>query len=197
MAIFTGPRIYEWAARGDDHTPSDAVYEPQKRPRAQIDNRFNSDLTRDIHELFQWAEQHASDHAPGNDLSLEEWYITRDEFLPLNLKGHDLHDEGDLIWDSTNEYLRQTALQHSSLGVLTGTYLTGGGQISLGNSRTLDLDTAALRTFLEDWLLRDGSLPMTGDLDFGHNEAVNYRVENRTSDPTSPAAGREWLRTDL
>ena len=197
MAIFTGPRIYEWAARGDDHTPEDSVYEAQKRPRAQIDNRFNSDLTRDIHELFQWAEAHASDHAPGNDLSIEQWYLPRDEFLPLNLKGHDLHDDAVTIWDATNGYIRQTALENSSIGVLTGTYLTGGGQISLGNSRTLDIDEAALRNLLEDYLLRDGSLPMTGHLDFGGNEAVNYRVENRTSDPSSPAAGREWLREDL
>lgn len=192
--MFTGPRSYEWPARGDDHTPDEAVYEPQKRPRAQIDNRVNSNLTRDIIELFNWAMAHASDHAPGNDLTLEEWYVTRDEFLPLNLKGHDLHDEGDTIWDATNEHIRQTALQHSTVGVLTGQYLTGGGQISLGNSRTLDVDTDALAG---DFLLRDGSLPMTGDLDFGHNEAVNYRVENRTSDPSNPAAGREWLRTDL
>lgn len=35
------------------------------------------------------------------------------------------------------------------------------------------------------------------DVDFNEQEATNFVIENRTSDPGSPAEGRIWLRTDL
>lgn len=34
-------------------------------------------------------------------------------------------------------------------------------------------------------------------LDFSSEQALNFRIENRTSDPGSPAVGQVWLRTDL
>lgn len=34
-------------------------------------------------------------------------------------------------------------------------------------------------------------------VDFNGQEATNFRVENRTSDPASPTVGQVWLRTDL
>ncbi len=37
----------------------------------------------------------------------------------------------------------------------------------------------------------------TGSVDFDSQQATNFRVENRTSDPGSPTVGQVWLRTDL
>jgi hypothetical protein len=37
----------------------------------------------------------------------------------------------------------------------------------------------------------------TASVDFLQQQALQFRVENRTSDPGSPAAGELWLRTDL
>lgn len=34
-------------------------------------------------------------------------------------------------------------------------------------------------------------------VDFNGQQALNFRIENRTSDPGSPATGQIWLRTDL
>lgn len=34
-------------------------------------------------------------------------------------------------------------------------------------------------------------------MDFNGHQATNFRVENRTSDPSSPTVGQVWLRTDL
>jgi len=34
-------------------------------------------------------------------------------------------------------------------------------------------------------------------VDFGQQQAIAFRIENRTSDPGSPATGQIWLRTDL
>jgi hypothetical protein len=34
-------------------------------------------------------------------------------------------------------------------------------------------------------------------VDFAQQQALRFRIENRTSDPGSPAVGEVWLRTDL
>lgn len=42
-----------------------------------------------------------------------------------------------------------------------------------------------------------GSIIPNANQDFQKNQALQFVVENRTSDPTSPVAGQMWLRTDL
>ena len=37
----------------------------------------------------------------------------------------------------------------------------------------------------------------TASVSFAQQQATSFRVENRTSDPGSPAVGEIWLRTDL
>ena len=37
----------------------------------------------------------------------------------------------------------------------------------------------------------------TGSVEFNQQQALQFRLENRTSDPGSPADGQIWLRTDL
>lgn len=51
-----------------------------------------------------------------------------------------------------------------------------------GGSDELDLDTLGLPT---------------GSVNFNGQQAVSLCIENRTSDPGSPAVGQIWLRTDL
>lgn len=45
-------------------------------------------------------------------------------------------------------------------------------------------------------LLHELGLP-TGSVAFNDQQALSFRVENRTSDPVSPTVGQVWLRTDL
>jgi hypothetical protein len=40
-------------------------------------------------------------------------------------------------------------------------------------------------------------LDVEGNLDMNQNQIKNFRIENRTSDPASPAVGQIWIRTDL
>jgi hypothetical protein len=40
-------------------------------------------------------------------------------------------------------------------------------------------------------------LDVEGNLDMNQNQVKNMRIENRTSDPASPAVGQIWIRTDL
>lgn len=44
--------------------------------------------------------------------------------------------------------------------------------------------------------LNELGLP-SGSIDFNGQQALSFRIENRTSDPVSPTAGQIWLRTDL
>jgi hypothetical protein len=44
--------------------------------------------------------------------------------------------------------------------------------------------------------LDEFALP-TASVSFNDQQAVSFRIENRTSDPGSPATGALWLRTDL
>jgi hypothetical protein len=64
-----------------------------------------------------------------------------------------------------------------------GTYgdieVTGGG-LTLNIIATLDTIPVAV----------------TG-VNFNSQQALNFRIENRTSDPASPTSGQIWLRTDL
>lgn len=37
----------------------------------------------------------------------------------------------------------------------------------------------------------------TASVEFAQQQALQFRIENRTSDPGAPAEGQVWLRTDL
>lgn len=41
------------------------------------------------------------------------------------------------------------------------------------------------------------TLDVEGTVDVNRNQVENFVIDNRTSDPASPAAGQEWLRTDI
>ena len=43
----------------------------------------------------------------------------------------------------------------------------------------------------------DSSDPPTGAVDFNKQQATALVIENRTTDPGTPANGQIWLRTDL
>lgn len=41
------------------------------------------------------------------------------------------------------------------------------------------------------------AVAIAGNMEFNQHEALQFRLENRTSDPGSPAVGQMWIRTDL
>lgn len=57
--------------------------------------------------------------------------------------------------------------------------VTGGGTIW-----TLDLTL-------------DTIIAPVASVDFADQQALSFRIENRTSDPGTPTVGQIWLRTDL
>lgn len=81
-------------------------------------------------------------------------------------------------------------------GVIPSTALTSGTTLKTINGSSIvgsgDLTVSGAGDFLAD-----GTVPMTGDLEFAQNQALQFVFENRTSDPGSPVVGQCWFRTDL
>lgn len=77
-----------------------------------------------------------------------------DAFLDLDLNGNDIVDGASTIYDGTNGYINQTALQNDSVTVNAGQGLQNGGAVALGGSTTLDIEPSQ---FAGNALVDDGS----------------------------------------
>jgi len=64
---------------------------------------------------------------------------------------------------------------------------------SFGEINVLSLHELRFRTNDTDRMI----IEEDGDIDMQGNQVKSFRLENRTSDPASPAVGQMWLRTDL
>jgi hypothetical protein len=130
---------------------------------------------------------------------------------------------GAYIGSSAIETGGKTGINYESLGIGGGPdTITGGGNFALSNglliahpSTAMAAATMTERVGLEIqsqyygalvpgggtavYALRTGTgLVSFGDnVDFTDNQALNFRIENRTSDPGTPTVGELWLRTDL
>jgi len=69
--------------------------------------------------------------------------------------------------------------------------LTAGSGITL----TPGAGTLTVASFVVETL--DEIPAPVASIDFAQQQAVSFVIENRTSDPSSPADGQIWLRTDL
>lgn len=84
-------------------------------------------------------------------------------------------------------YITQTANGSLSAEQALSSLSTGLVKVTTGTGA---LSTA---TAGSDYLVT----PLTADLDFAQYEALQFVIENRTSDPVAPVNGQLWLRTDL
>jgi len=101
--------------------------------------------------------------------------------------GH-AHDAADVVYDNTSSGLAATDVQ-AAIDELAFARIADGdkGDITVSGSGsvwTLDLNLATI------------DAPTTS-VNFSQQQATQFRIENRTSDPGSPAVGEIWLRTDL
>ena len=55
---------------------------------------------------------------------------------------------------------------------------------------------SGVKTFSAKPVLSAGAT-LASDMDFAQNEATSLVIENRTSDPATPATGQIWFRTDV
>jgi len=81
----------------------------------------------------------------------------------------------------------QTTILNSNIKDVRGfvSMATGNAVLTSGNQTV-----AGIKTFTSQVALQGGA-------DFNKQQAVNLAIENRTSDPATPATGQIWLRTDL
>lgn len=82
---------------------------------------------------------------------------------------------------------------------------SGGGGVSDGDKGDIvvsgagtvwSFDATALASAVQAYTLDTFANPVA-DVDFAQQEALQFVIENRTSDPGSPVTGQIWLRTDL
>ena len=71
----------------------------------------------------------------------------------------------------------------------------GGGGLADGSYG--DIDVTSGGTVLSIVATLDEIPSPAADVDFAQQEALQFVIENRTSDPGSPVSGQIWLRTDL
>lgn len=67
----------------------------------------------------------------------------------------------------------------------------GGGSVAWGDI------TGIPATFPPDAHALSAHTDPTASVQFAQQQALQFVIENRTSDPGSPVAGQLWLRTDL
>jgi len=108
---------------------------------------------------------------------------------------------------NATDYLRKDLTWSASGGSgapTTATYLTLTVDAGLSNERVLtagtgivfvDLGAGSTLTVSADTL--DTIPDPVASVDFAQQQALRMRLENRTSDPGTPAEGEIWLRTDL
>jgi hypothetical protein len=78
-----------------------------------------------------------------------------------------------------------------------GTVAAGGGGHVITNAHGLYVESVAAGTNNYAIYTNDGQVRFGDNMDLTNHEALNFRIENRTSDPGSPTVGQIWLRTDL
>lgn len=100
--------------------------------------------------------------------------------------------DGDLLVRSGGTWVRLAA------GATSGHVLTSTGagsapswQAALGAHATTHKNGGS-----DELLLHELGEP-TASVEFAQQEALQFRIENLTTDPGSPAEGQIWLRTDL
>jgi hypothetical protein len=87
----------------------------------------------------------------------------------------------------------------SGSGVSDGTYgnitVTGGGT-TWTVSAVPAANVTNLASTVQAYTLDTFANPVAS-MDFNQQQSLQFVIENRTSDPGSPATGQIWLRTDL
>lgn len=103
--------------------------------------------------------------------------------------------QGEKIWDGNNEEIPIERLSANNVTVSAGAGIDGGGSMTLGNSVSLSLTNDSVTVNAGDGLTGGGSVSLGGSVTVSTDDKTI--TETRTSDPSSPANGREWIRTDL
>lgn len=81
----------------------------------------------------------------------------------------------------------------------TGATGPAGPGVSIGGTTGQVLEKASNTDYDTAWVTQtlDSIDAPVASVDFADQQALSFRIENRTSDPGTPTEGQIWLRTDL
>lgn len=102
--------------------------------------------------------------------------------------GASAREDGILLWDRVNQ---EPVVSVSGAWVPLG----GGGGLSDGSYG--DIDVSGSGTVMTIAATLDEIPAPVASVEFDQQQALQFVIENRTSDPGSPVAGQLWIRTDL
>lgn len=72
-----------------------------------------------------------------------------------------------------------------------------GGGVSDGDKGDITVTSSGSVWTIDNATVTPAKLNLNGNVEFQQNQALQFAIENRTSDPGSPVEGQIWLRTDL
>lgn len=142
---------------------ADVSYSAGLQPISEWDNFWNYNVGHAINDLEDAVNDIINRMPPGTEPLDDMWLSKTDPTIegPLDLNGYDMVDGPRTIWNASNRYIQQSALQNDDIQINTGDGLAGGGQVRLGRSIDLSVEDGA---FVE----RAGD-SMTGDLEMRDN----------------------------
>lgn len=153
-------KLKSWGSLGQEF-PNNYSYIEDEAPVDAWDNFFNHNLITDVKDHLVpltnsriESDYGASGSEPTSpesshlyhnteDETLNVWNTTTnnwDELLTSDLDGKDLTDGATTIWDTSAGEVPQSSLANSSVTVTAGNQLTGGGNVALGGSITVDVE---------------------------------------------------------
>ena len=184
MDLDLGLETYVWPDAGSEPTNyNDAVYEAGSQPIDSWDNFWNYSTSQDLRTVRDGVAAIADRMPPGDDSLEGRWLSKTNPELggPLDLNGYDMIGGARTIWNASNQYIQQSALQNDSVTINTGENLTGGGQIRLGRSMSIDVDDTS---FVD----RTGDI-MVGNLGFTQNSGISTAAHVEISDINTDEVG--------
>lgn len=147
-----------WGSSGEE-PPDNYSYVEGEQPVDAWDNFFNSNVVSDIEHLID---------VTNNEL------LARDGSVDIAADLTD--DQGNTLWDHSEEHVPQESLENDSVTVTAGNQLTGGGEVALGDTITVDVDEG------------DGS-GLDADTVKGNNIFV------QSTQPSNPSDSDIWIDT--
>lgn len=147
-----------WGSSGEE-MPDNYSYVEGEQPVDEWDNYFNSNVVTDIEHLID---------VTNNEL------LARDGSVDLQASLGD--DNDNTVWDYSNSHVPQASLENASLTVEAGNQLSGGGEVALGDSITINVDEGS------------GS-DLNADMVDGHNVHVGDTA------PSDPNDNDIWVDT--
>ena len=203
-----------WTDTGTEPSQGDESYAGGEQPIAEYDNWFNWAISTDVHNLQAGLADLQDDleNFEGMEIHGNEWhsedFATLDDLAAIEAMeehGNEWHTVDYATDADLSDHVDSTSNPHlvsaSQIGAMTAsvandTFVTRSGDTMTG-ALGIDSSLSVSQSVGIGGSVEADGASFTSSVDFNDNMAMGMRIENRTSDPSNPAPGRIWFRTDL